>query len=92
MSFLITTWAPLTQTDSEVAVGPDVEVKEQVLVELVLQGAVALAEGLLQQQLTRQQDVHVHHAPRDLGHRREDPRKVRRRLSAEWSQKSVPAK
>lgn len=42
----------LTQTDGKIASGPDAEVEEQVLVELLQEWDVALAENLLQQQLT----------------------------------------
>lgn len=42
----------LTQTNGEMAFSPDAEIKEQVLVELLEEWAVALVENLLQQQLT----------------------------------------
>lgn len=48
------------------ASGPDAEVEEQVLVELLQQCAVALDHHLVQQHLTRHQDVHVHHAAGNL--------------------------
>lgn len=48
------------------APGPDAEVEEQVLVELLQQWAVALGRHLIQQHLTRHQDVHVHHAAGNL--------------------------
>lgn len=48
------------------ASGPDAEVEEQVLVELLQQGAVALSQDLIQQPLTRHQDIHVHHAAGNL--------------------------
>lgn len=60
----------LTQTNSEMAFSPDAEIKEQVLVELLQEEAVALVEDLLQQQLARHQDVHVHHAAGNLQQRR----------------------
>lgn len=51
----------LTQTDSKVAFSPDTKIKEQVMVELLQQQAVALSENLLQQKLTCHQNIHVHH-------------------------------
>lgn len=56
----------LTQANGKMAPGPDAEVEEQVLVELLQQRAVALGRHLVQQHLTRHQDVHVHHAAGNL--------------------------
>lgn len=56
----------LTQTDRKVAFSPDAKIKEEVLVELLEQGAVALAENLLQQELTCHQNIHVHHTAWNL--------------------------
>lgn len=43
--------AGLTEANGEMAFSPDAEIKEEVLVELLQQWAVAIRENLLQQQL-----------------------------------------
>lgn len=53
------------------AFSPDSEIKEQMLVELLQEWAVPLVENLLQQQLTRHQNVHVHHAAWNLQQRKQ---------------------
>lgn len=52
------------------AFGPDAEVKDQVMVELLQKWAVALSQNLIQQQLTRKQNVHVHHTAWNLQQKR----------------------
>lgn len=51
-----------TEADCKVTVAPDAEIKQEVLVELRKQSAVALAEDLLQQQLACHQHTHIHHS------------------------------
>lgn len=64
VDFLLHLW--FTQTDSEVAVAPDPEVKQQVLIELWQQAVVALIGHLLEQELCGHQYAHVHHTAGDL--------------------------
>lgn len=59
-----------TQANGEMAFGPDAEVKDQVMVELLQKWAVALSQDLIQQQLTRKQNVHVHHTAWNLQQKR----------------------
>lgn len=58
-----------TKADCKVTVAPDVEIKQEVLVELRQQSAVALTGDLLQQQLACHQYTHIHHCARHLTQR-----------------------
>lgn len=60
----------LTQANGEMAFGPDAEVKDQVVVELLQKWAVALSQNLIQQQLTCKQNIHVHHTAWNLQQKR----------------------
>lgn len=58
--------AAFTEADCKVAVAPDAEIKQEVLVELRQQDAVAIAGDLLQEQLARHQYTHIQHSARHL--------------------------
>lgn len=59
-----------TEADCKVAVAPDTEIKQEMLVELRQQSAVAITGDLLQQQLACHQHTHIHHRAGHLTERK----------------------